>query len=153
MKIKSTLLISFLILISCQKNQKTEKSKAEEKVISISQITTNYDTLINRVKKSGNEDAYYELFYGFKDSNETERTDSLMIYSKIMAEKYNYEKAYFDYFEAFCEKNNMKVDFSNYSTININLLEKKSKKDVIEWLNLMLKRKIITEENYKAIKK
>lgn len=57
-------------------------------------ITTNYDTLINRLKKHGDTDAYDELFYSFKDCCFDESTDSVMVYSKIMAEKFNYEKAY-----------------------------------------------------------
>ena len=156
----------FVILTGCQKNKKNDEPKvdkevyntkdepeADEEVFTMNQITTNYDTLINRVKNKGDIDSYDEMFYSFMDANETERTDSVMKYSKVMAEKYNYDKAYLDYFVALCEKNNIKVDYSNYSTIDITSLEEKSKVEAIKWLNLMRNRKIISPENYNAIKK
>jgi hypothetical protein len=144
--------ISFLI-ISCQEKKSIEFPKKEVEVITMSQITTNYDTLIKRVKKEGNEEAYDELFYSFMDSNESERTDSLMIYSKIMAKNFNFEKAYFDYFKALCEKYNIKVDYSNYSTIDISPLEKRPKEEALNWLKNMKEKKIITTEQYNSIKK
>ena len=156
----------FVILTGCQKNKKNDEPKvdkevyntkdepeADEDIFTMNQITTNYDTLINRVKNKGDIDSYDEMFYSFMDANETERTDSVMKYSKVMAEKYNYDKAYLDYFVALCEKNNIKVDYSNYSTIDITSLEEKSKVEAIKWLNLMRNRKIISPENYNAIKK
>ena len=148
------------LLISCQKKKEIANSKKEivipkkdDEAFTISQIITNYDTLIKRVKNKGNIDAYDELFYGFKDSYKTERTDSLMTYSKIMAEKFNYEKAYFDYFEAFGEKNDIKIDFSDYSKIDISKLEKNTKKQATDWLKNMVKEKIITIEQFDSIKK
>ena len=145
MKNVSILIFLPFFMISCQKK--------EVEAISMNQITTNYDTLIKRVKNDGNEDAYYELFYGFKDSNISERTDSLMIYSKIMAQKFNYEKAYFDYFEAFAEKNDIKIDFGDYSKFDISKLNGSTKKEATDWLKNMVKAKIITIEQYDSIKK
>lgn len=139
------------LLTSCHKQ--IDSQKKDDEVFTISQITTNYDTLIKRVKKKGNKDAYDELFYGFKDSNKAGRTDSLMIYSEIMAEKFNYEKAYFDYFEAFGEKNDIKINFSDYSKIDISKLDKNTKKKAIDWLNNMLREKIIKVEQFDSIKK
>ncbi len=148
------------LLISCQKKNEIDKPKKEientikdDEVFTMNQITTNYDTLVKRVKNDGNEDAYYELFYGFKDSNLAERTDSLMIYSKIMAKKFNYEKAYFDYFEAFAEKNDIEIDFADYSKFDISKLNENTKKEATDWLKNMVKAKIITIEQYDSIKK
>ncbi|WP_147473959.1 hypothetical protein [Chryseobacterium nematophagum] len=119
----------------------------------MNQITTDYDTLINRVKFQGNIDAYDELFYSFMDSNKAERTDSTMIYSKIMSEKYNYEKAYIDYLTALSEKNEIKFNFDDFSTINISLMDDSSKKKTEDWLKKMLERKIITQQQYNSVKK
>ena len=140
-------------MIFCQEKKSIDSPKKEVEAITMNQITTNYDTLIKRVKKEGNEEAYDELFYSFMDSNESERTDSLMIYSKIMAQNFNFEKAYFDYFKALCEKYNIEVDYSNYSTIDISSLDKHSKKKAINWLKNMEDKKIITTEQYNLIKK
>lgn len=150
-----TIVISILIVFfnSCQEKKTFEKPISQNEVITMNQITTDYDTLINRVKFKGNIDAYDELFYGFMDSNKTERTDSLMIYSKIMAEKYNYEKAYIDYITALCEKNDIEFDFSNFSTINVSLMDKSSRKQAEDWLKKMLEKKVITQEQYNSVKK
>lgn len=138
-------LIIFLIT-SCRK-------KEEPNFVSISQITTNYDTLINRVKNHGNVEAYDELYYGCMDSNKAGRTDSIMIYSKIMAEKFKYEKAYFDYFEAFGEKYDVIVDFGDYSTIDISKMEKGPRKKAEDWLKYMVSERVITQQQFDSIKK
>ncbi|MCF6133462.1 hypothetical protein [Flavobacterium wongokense] len=132
------------LIISCRQG---------EKETSISQITTNYDTLIHRVKNNGDKDAYDELFYGFKDGSEVERTDSLMFYSKIMAEKFNYDKAYYDYLEAFGEKHEFKVDFSDLATIDISKLEKDSRIEATNWLKNMVSEKVMTQKQFDSIKK
>lgn len=142
-----------VLLNSCQKKETFDKPMNQDEVITMNQINTDYDTLVNRVKFGGNSDAYDELFYSFMDSNKAERTDSLMIYSKIMAEQYGYEKAYIDYITALCEKNNMKFDFSDFSTINISLMDNSSKEKAEDWLNKMLEKKIITQEQYNSVNK
>lgn len=148
------------LLISCKKNNEIDKPKKElentlkdDEVFTMNQITTNYDTLVKRVKNDGNEDAYDELFYSFIDANETERTDSVMIYSKIMAKKFNYERAYFDYFEAFGKKYDIETNFSDYSKIDISKLKPNTKKEATDWFKNMVKAKIITIEQYDSIKK
>jgi hypothetical protein len=139
--------ISIIFLLSsCRKEQ-------EANLVSISQMTTNYDTLIHRVVKTGDLDAYDELFYGLKDSNEAERTDSVMIYSKIMAEKFNYERAYFDYFYALCEKYDIEVDFDHCSNINLTRMGKLPRKEATDWLKKMVAKKMITEKEFDLIKK
>lgn len=142
-KIIITLLVFFLIT-SCRQ---------KEKVVSINQITTNYETLIQSVKNSGDKDAYDELFYAFKDSNEAGRTDSLMVYSKIMAENFKYEKAYFDYFEALCEKHNVEVYFTSYSKIDLTKMERLARNKANDWLNKMVTEKVITQKQFDSIKK
>lgn len=163
-----TKIIYFLILfsfLSCKEEKENKidttnkvsnsaKSKInQEQAVSISQFTTDYTTLINNVRKKGDIDSYDELFYGFMDSNKAERTDSLMIYSKIMAVQYNYEKAYIDYITALCEKNNIKFEYSNFSSINILLMDKTSKLQAEDWLKKMLEKKVITQEQYNSVKR
>jgi hypothetical protein len=143
--------ISFLIfLISC--TEKREKNVKSNEVVTINHLSTNYDTLVYKVK-NGDRDSYDELFYSFMDANEAERTDSLMIYSKIMAEKFNYEKAYYDYFKALCEKYGINVDFSDYSNINIKSMNESEKNQANDWLRKMLKKQIITQKQYDSVKK
>ncbi|WP_027380933.1 serpin family protein [Chryseobacterium daeguense] len=140
-----------LILFSCEKKTLSQPQK-DEKIVTMNQITTNYDTLINRVKFKGNIDAYDELFFSFMDSNEAERTDTLMIYAKIMAEKYNYQKAYLDYFKALCEKFNIYVDYPHYEKIDISKMPDDSKKQAKNWLKKMLDKKIISQSQFNSVK-
>ena len=49
--------------------------------------------------------------------------------------------------------NNIKVDYSNYSTLKITSLKGESKIKAIKWLDLMRKRKMLSEENYNLIEK
>ncbi|KFF22680.1 hypothetical protein [Chryseobacterium sp. JM1] len=152
MKIIATLILTVLF-ISCHKKETFDKPKDTDTIVTMNQITTNYDTLIKRVKCKGDIDAYDEMFFSFMDSNEAERTDSLMIYSKIMAEKYHNKKAYLDYFVALCEKYNVHVDYSNYSTINLSKMESFSKKQAEDWLKKMLEKKVITQEQYNSVQR
>lgn len=153
MKVKILFITILIVTISCQQKQTNSTRKDKDTIISMNQITTDYDTLINRVKYNGNIDAYDELFYSFMDSNESERTDSLMIYAKIMAEKYNYEKAYLDYLKALCEKNNIYIDYPHYNRVNLSKLPINSKKETEDWLNKMLDKKIITKEQFDSIQR
>ncbi len=148
------------LLISCQKKNEIDKPKKEiektikvDEVFTISQITTNYDTLVKRVKNDGNEEAYDELFYSFIDANEIERTDSVMLYSKIMAVKFNYGKAYYDYFEAFGKKNDIEINFIDFSKFDISKLKPNTKKEATDMLKNMVKQKFITLEQFDSIKK
>ena len=78
-------IIFVLLVFPCCK----KKIQGGEKVFTMNQITDNYDSLINRVKIKGDTNAYDELFYGFMDSNKSERTDSVLRYSRIMAGNFN----------------------------------------------------------------
>nr|WP_315028118.1 SHOCT domain-containing protein [uncultured Chryseobacterium sp.] len=149
MKYSILILIS---IISCQKKQKFDIVKNNNTVVTMSQITTDYDTLIKKVKYKGDIDAYDELFTSFMDSNELERTDSLMKYSKIMAEKYNYENAYFDYFDALLRKNEV-TNYDSFYHADISKVPPASKKQAENWLKKMLEKKIITQEEYNSVKK
>ena len=166
MKVKHSLLVVVAILHnSCEKKiekkvgseipkkSKSEIVKTDEKIVTINQITTDYNTMINNINFKGDVDSYDEMYYGFMDANEIERTDSVLKYSKIMALKYNYEKAYFDYFKALLEKNNTIANFSNYAKIDISKIKGNSKIETLKWLKLMQKNKIITKGNYEQIKK
>ncbi len=154
MKIQKTiLLILSLHLISCEKNEKFDLPENQDKVITMNSLSGDYDSIVNRVKNFGDKEAYSELFYYLKDSNFAERTDTLMIYSKIMAEKHNNENAYIDYLDAITEKYNVKKDLGNYSTIDISKLEPKEKKQITNWLNKMLQNKIISQKEFNEVKK
>lgn len=154
MKIKITVLFILLIqIISCEKTEKFHFPENQDKVISMNSLSGDYDSIVNRVNNFGDKDAYSELFYYLKDSNFIERTDTLMVYSKIMAEKYYYERAYFDYLDALIEKYNVEYEFGNYSTLDISKLEPKEKKQVIYWLNKMLQNKIISQKEFNEVKK
>lgn len=142
-----------LLIVSCKEKVNTlEPPMNQDNVTTMSSIS-NYDSIVNLVKTKGDTLAYSELFYFLKDSNKRDRTDTLMYYSKIMAEKFNNESAYLDYFEALCEKYDIKVDFSNYSSIDISSMDKTSKQKAENWLNDMLEKRIISKEQFDSIKK
>ncbi|WP_428067663.1 hypothetical protein [Chryseobacterium gambrini] len=144
-------LISIIILNSCRENKLLNKPINQDKVVPISNIS-NYDSITNLVKNKGNVDAYDELYYFLMDSNKEDRTDTVMYYSKIMAEKYNNETAYYNYFKALCEKYNVGVDFSDFSKIDMSKMDSSSKKQIKDWLKKMLEKKVITKEQYNSVK-
>lgn len=146
-------IIILISIISCQKKQKFDTVKDSDTVVTMSQSTTDYDTLTKRVKYKGEIEAYDELFTSFMDSNESERTDSLMIYSKIMAEKYNYRNAYFDYFDALLRKNEVAINYDNFYHVDISKIPSTSKKQAEDWLKRMLEKKIITQQQYDSVKR
>ena len=152
---KKILIIQVIFLIISCKNEIKTKPEIDnveiEEGVTISQITSDYDSLICRVKYQGDIDAYDELYYGFMDANEIERTDSVMYYSKIMAEKYNNEKAYFDHLKAICDKNKIEFSNVNLSILNISKLNQDSKKQIEDWLKKMLDKKIITQKQYDSV--
>ncbi|MBB4801291.1 hypothetical protein HNP37_001330 [Flavobacterium nitrogenifigens] len=133
-----------------QKEQNLEEIDQED-VTTISSITTDYDTLINRVKKRGDVDAYDELFYSFQDCCFSARTDSVMVYAKIMAEKFNYDRAYYHYYDAVLEKNG--IDYSSFPQIDISKMKKPEKQKLENWFKFMLERKQIKQETLDSIKK
>lgn len=145
-----TISILIIILNSCKEKKIFDKPVNQNDIVSMSNIS-NYDSITNLVKNKGDVAAYDELYYFLMDSNKEDRTDTVMYYSKIMAEKYSNEKAYYDYFKALCEKYN--VDCSNYSTINMSKMESSSKKRAEDWLMKMLEKKVITQEQYNSVKK
>ena len=164
MKSRIIFILLVLFFVSCKeketkdakevkiaKQEKNHEDYDQDKVVTMNAITTNYDTLVNRVKKKGDEDYYLELFYDFKECGKEIRTDSVMTYAKIMALKYNYERGYYDYLQALYEKYD--VDYSDFSKIDISKLDKISKKPIEDWLKLMLDKKIMTQKDFDAIKR
>jgi hypothetical protein len=150
---KTRIVIIFLILtVSCQKNKKLYEPKEGDVLVTMNSIS-DYDSITKQVKYKGNVDAYDELFYYLMDSDKIARTDTLMYYSKIMAEKYNNEVAYYYYFTALCEKYDIPFEDTDYSSINISLMDDSIKKQVKNWLNEMVEKKIITQEQYESVKK
>lgn len=145
--------ISVFQLFSCEEKEKIREVDLpiiKESVITMNYIS-NYDSIVNRVELHGDIEAYSELFYNLKDSNFEGRTDTLMYYSRIMAEKYNYEKAYIDYLDAITEKYGIKYNIGDYSSIDISTLNMKEKGEIIIWLDKMLVRNIISVNQYKEV--
>lgn len=136
--------------LQIQKEDTLEEINQEE-VRTISSRVTDYDTLINRIKKHGDVDAYDELFYSFKDCCFRESTDSVMVYAKIMAEKFNYERAYCDYYDAILEKHG--IDHANFPQIDISKMEKKDKQKLENWFKFMIERKQMAQQTLDSIKK
>jgi hypothetical protein len=152
MKILIALIISLLV-VSCKEKVTPPVSPInQDEVFTMSHIS-NYDSISKLVKTKGDLNAYDELFYFLMDSNKEDRTDTLMYYSKIMSEKFNSERAYLDYFKALCEKYNINVDLSNYSSVDISSIDMSAKKKAENWLKKMLEKKIITQEQYDSVKR
>ncbi|WP_267403242.1 MULTISPECIES: hypothetical protein [unclassified Chryseobacterium] len=147
-----TILILIIILNSCREKKIFDKPINQNEVVTMSNIS-NYDSITNLVKNKGDIVAYDELYYFLMDSNKEDRTDTVMYYSKIMAEKYSNEKAYYDYFKAFCEKYSLYIDYSNFNKINLSKLPIQPRRTALEWLNKMLDKKIITQQQYNSVKK
>ncbi|MCE2997120.1 MAG: hypothetical protein ACK5PC_17020 [Cyclobacteriaceae bacterium] len=123
----------------------------EDKLISINQITSNYDSLISNVTVKGYTSAYNELFYGLIDLNEKERVDSILYYSNIMADKFGYPIAYYDYLRALCEKN--KIEFDRLHNLDLTNTDQQSRKIIVDWLDRMVLDKVITKEEFDLVKK
>ncbi len=145
--------IIIFLLFSCKKENNIVTPIIHENVTTMNSISDNYDSITTKVKKLGDEEAYSELFYHLKDSNFEGRTDSLMVYSKIMAEKYHFEKAYIDYLDAVTEKHGIENNIENYSTINLSQLKSKEKQEIIDWLSKMVEKGIIREKQFQEVKK
>ena len=139
---KNISLIIFIFIFSC-KNKNIE-------VTSISQTTYGVDSLKIKVKNTGDITAYDELYHSFKDSNEAESIDSIMVYSKIMSKKYNYKNAYLHYFDAICEKNNINP-YEDFSDINLNKIDYSLRNEAIICLKKMLDGKIISKNDFDKI--
>ncbi|MCJ7936060.1 MAG: hypothetical protein MUW56_21140 [Chryseobacterium sp.] len=146
------ILIFTILLSSCQEKKTLDKPINKSDIITMSNIS-NYDSITKLVKTKGDTLAYDELYYFLMDSNKEDRTDTLMYYSKIMAEKYNNDLGYFYYFTALCEKYDIPFKDANYSSINISSLDKSSKKETEDWLKKMLEKKIITQQQYDSVKR
>lgn len=145
-------IIGFCILVfSCKKSQTNTEFDINEKVITMNAVS-NYDSIVNVVKTKGDTTAYDELFYYLMDSNESDRIDTTIYYSKIMAEKYHFHDAYEHYLNALLEKYNINYDSDNYTTLDISSLKATDKKQIETWLKKMLEIKIITQEEYKSVK-
>jgi hypothetical protein len=156
MTYKTTYILTSLLLvtvISCDKKTSNEdKVTIETKdAVSMNQITTNYDSLIRYVIVKGDTNAYDELFYGLFELTPKERVDSILYYSRTMAETFNYPRAYYDYLDVLCEKH--KIKFDRLYNLDLISADEKSKKTIVDWLDRMLADKIITKEEFDTVKK
>ncbi|QSB25623.1 hypothetical protein [Flavobacterium sp. CLA17] len=161
MKSKIAYILLLFSLFSCKENKLTPNNNTSndtidvnpEEVITINQLSISEDTLVYRIREKGDRDSYDELFYSLMETVEPVSTDSVMFYAKIMAEKYQYGRAYFDYFEALCRKSNIEVNYSDFSSINLLKMDSVTKKQADDWLIKMIKNKKITKQQYDSIKK
>ncbi|WP_133259602.1 hypothetical protein [Pseudochryseolinea flava] len=117
----------------------------------MNQRTANYDSLIRGVTIKGDTNAYDELFYGLIELAPKERVDSILYYSRIMAERFNYPRAYYDHLDVLCEKN--KIKFDRLYNLDLTSVDNQSRKTIVEWLNRMLSDKMITQEEFYSVKK
>jgi hypothetical protein len=136
----SVIIILLFFMLTCHK-------KNNEQAFSMNYIDGDWDSLKRQVIYKGDTNAYYNLFIGFIDMYAYEGTDSLMKYSKIMAEKYHYKRAYSDYFYGLCDKYDI-----DHSTTDLSKLNEKEKKEVIEWLKKMVENEQITQAEFDSIK-
>lgn len=160
---KSNIVFVLLLfsLFSCKENKLTPNNSTPnhtvdinpEEVITMNQLSISEDTLAYRIREKGDRDSYDELFYSLMETVEPVSTDSVMFYAKIMAEKYQYGRAYFDYLQALCRKSNISYNYDDYSTLSLVKMDSATKKQTVDWLNKMIKSKMITKEQYDSIKK
>lgn len=154
MQINMLIILIPAILVSCKgPSPSQEKEGEKEGVVSINQVSNMHDSLIHKIRIKGDTNAYDELFYGFIDSNKTERTDSILRYARVMAEAFKYERAYFDYLKALCEKNMIESHWDNLSDLNLTNLDENSKAPIISWLRQMLKDEVITQDEFDSVEK
>jgi hypothetical protein len=144
----SSIIFILAVLASCKKT-----TQERENWVSVNQITDEYDSLTHDVMTKGDTNAYDELFYGFIDSNKAERTDSVLRYSRIMAVNFKYERAYYDYLKALCEKNKIENNWNTLSELDLTKRDANSRATTIDWLNQMLQDGIITQEEFNSVKK
>ncbi|MEY4540057.1 MAG: hypothetical protein RLZZ306_1814 [Bacteroidota bacterium] len=140
---KSILLTLFLgvMLLNIQSCNRPVKEEREE--VNMNETTSDYKLLKKKVRAEGDTSAYYELSYDLIETADSE--DSLMYYSRIMAEKYNYKPAYWHYEYAFKRKLEIDIAHDKYNKSDVAKMNKKEKKMILEWYILMYKRDIITK--------
>lgn len=152
------IILVFFYTLSCKKNNIETEDYKENNFINLEQVTTissisNYDSMAYLVKIKGDTIAFNELFYYLKDSHKLDITDTLMYYSKIMADKYENILAHYYYLDAICEKYDVSFKDYNFSKLNISTLKDFQKKEIENWLNRMLQKNIITKEQYYSVKR
>lgn len=135
---------SLLIVVSCHR-------KSNDDIVSISSLSTNYDSLIELVVIKGDTNAYEELYYYYVESDNKERIDSILFYSRIMASNYNYERAYFDYLRVLCESNGLRNNFQSVTEINLSESDDVVKIQIKQWLTEMLEKKMISQEEFDSV--
>lgn len=140
----------FYLQYCSNKNDKIESKNIRFDSKSISQISSDYDSLIYKVKYRGDAVAYDELYYCFLDAG-TYYLDSIIYYSEIMARNHNYHDAYFRYLDAFLEKKNVNCS-DGVSKLNLSKLNSKDQIIIRGILNKMLKEEKIKKTEYDSIK-
>jgi hypothetical protein len=140
---KSILIILFLVVTSLT-IQSCYRPVKEERVMSINGTTSSYNLLKMKVRAEGDTNSYNDLFYSLLETVDCE--DSVMYYSRIMAEKYNYKKAFFDYEYAFKRKLEIDLSHDRYNKLDVAKMNKKEKSMILELYNLMYKRGIVAKD-------
>jgi hypothetical protein len=144
MKAISTSLFFLAILLILQSCKKAVKKKDDEGFPMVRPLSDeDYNIMTNKVITKGDTNAYYELFYLFGETVGCE--DSIMYYSEIMAKKYEYKRAFFDYQYGFHRKYEIDLSHDKYNKSDIAKMNKKGRAMILEWYDLMYKRGIITK--------
>jgi len=106
MKAKILILVSFLIVLSCNKNKKTNETEAF--CFSPNSHSTQEEEWIKKILCYGDTLAYQTMFDYYSDDS---HLDEFLGYSVIMANKYDYPQAYYDVFNILM----MFTNFEEYS--------------------------------------
>lgn len=103
----SFFILSLLIIVACKKENNDEEIVESENSASYFQKKLNnlvlMDSLSKRVTEYGDTKAYFEIqsIYNIAEQKST----SALYYSLIMANKYNYNQAYYDVYQILNSKN------------------------------------------------
>lgn len=151
------IILTICLFCACKKNKIEQENHQDKSYTNVDKVITmnsisDYDSLTLIVSKKGDTIAFKELYFYLMDTNESGRTDSLMKYSKLMVEKYNYKEAYVIYLKSFSEKYNINFDGVNYNLISLTNSNLEVNMEAKEWLKKMLNDKVITQKQFESIK-
>jgi len=94
-KSKTFVFLVVFCILSCTQEVKKDK----DLIFSMNQPMDDLNILKNKIIMSGNIEAYNQLNIAYLD----QRHEEFLIYAILMANKYNYPKAYYDVFSCICD--------------------------------------------------
>ena len=146
---KILIIVTVFLIGSC--NYKKEANSNESEVKAFNSLTDEYDVISKKITLKGDTLAFDGLYnYLSLEGTFEEKTDTLMYYSKIMAIKYDYKNAYFNYVYSFLEKKNIYY-YDGIAKLNLSALNFEDKKLMKDWLLKMNQKNIITSAEYNSV--